>query len=509
VAGTTVVILSPDLHDIERTATSDAERRLARLLSRVQSLDAVAFHSVKLRSHAYKQMAEVDFVILWKGVLIVVEVKGGGLTRHEGVWYSVDRNRDAHRLKSSPIEQARSAMFALRDILREEGVGWFASEAIVVTPDIDAPPSSPEWKATHWLAAESMRESAFVRALDAVVASAQVPRKTERVVRTDELRSRLFGEFARLPVIDAQRGAVIDEQNRATEGQSRLLACLARNDRIVVLGGAGTGKSLVLAEAAKQEASEGRSVLITFRSTGLLQFFNPLLPERGIAVVPFDRLDSEQQYDVVFVDEAQDLMFPEAMDLLSKLVNGGRAQGRWRMFLDPNNQAQVDGRFDADVFELVASDAMSVDLSLNVRNTKAIVHMVQEYLGADVGDPGIVNGERIQWKWVDGSAGADAALRVAEELVGEGVRAADIWVIPVQSSEEDSIHGAVWVKSPRSAKGLEAEHVIVCDLPLHFDDLAMANFYVAVTRARVALHVIATSDDKKRLQSMTGKRGQS
>ncbi len=54
-------------------------------------------------------------------------------------------------------------------------------------------------------------------------------------------------------MIDAQRGAIIDEQNRATEGQARVLAALSRNHRVLVFGGAGTGKSLVLAEAAKQE----------------------------------------------------------------------------------------------------------------------------------------------------------------------------------------------------------------------------------------------------------------
>ena len=61
------MILVPDLTDIEKNATSDAERRIARLLRDVDGdSDAVAFHSVKLRSHAYKQQAEADFIVLWK-----------------------------------------------------------------------------------------------------------------------------------------------------------------------------------------------------------------------------------------------------------------------------------------------------------------------------------------------------------------------------------------------------------------------------------------------------------
>ncbi|OSC45216.1 NERD nuclease, partial [Streptomyces sp. 4F] len=111
------MILVPDLTDIERNASSDAERRVARLLRDVEGdPDAVAFHSVKLRSHAYKQQAEADFVILWKKVVILVEVKGGGVRKFDGAWYSVDRREDWHKLSGSPMEQARSAMHALRDI---------------------------------------------------------------------------------------------------------------------------------------------------------------------------------------------------------------------------------------------------------------------------------------------------------------------------------------------------------------------------------------------------------
>lgn len=502
------MILVPDLRDIERTAQSGAERRFAGLLATISNPDAVAFYSVKLRSHAYKQMAEADFVLLWKGVVILVEVKGGGIKRFEGVWYSVDRHGDSHRLSTSPIEQARSAMFALREILKEDGVKWFSSEAIAVTPDIEAPPSSTEWKSSHWLARSSMTVSALTSALDIIARNAPASTRGERIASIAELRARLFGEFSRIPTVDAQRGTVLDEQARATQGQARVLAGLARNQRLVVLGGAGTGKSVVLAEAAKQEASAGRSVLITFRSPGLHQFFGPRVLDRGIDVIAFESLSQDIKYDVVLVDEAQDLMYTEAMDLLDRVVVGGRERGRWRLFLDPNNQAQVDGRFDLDVFQLVGDDALEYDLSLNVRNTKAIVHMVQEYLNADVGDPGIVNGENVNWTWVEEGNALGEALNKAKELTTQGVHPEDMWVIQVNTdSLLDSESNGVRVLSPRIAKGLESEHVIVCDLPEEFDDHSVANFYVAVTRARVSLHIVATNADKKRLQKLARSRG--
>ncbi|MGW5879996.1 NERD domain-containing protein [Nocardiopsis terrae] len=502
------MILIPDITDIEANTTSNAERRVARLLRSVDGpRDAVAFHSVKLRSHAVKQQGEADFVVLWDGVVILLEVKGGGVRKYDGVWYSIDRHGDWKKLRESPMDQAQSAMFALRDILCEEGLGWFATEAVAVTPDIDAPPPAVEWRGNHWWAKERMSVGEMTVALEEVAREARSAPHRVKVARSEDVRDRLFGEFTRLPVIDAQRGAVIEEQNRATNGQARVLAALSRNPRMLVFGGAGTGKSLVLAEAAKQEAGEGKSVLITFHSPSLAAFFGPLIVGRDIDLIPFAGLTGDKQYDAVFVDEAQDLMNAAGMDTLDAVIKGGRAGGRWRMFLDPNNQARVDGDFDPDVCGLVREEALQLDLDRNVRNTRAIVHVVQEYLGADVGDPGIVHGDRVRRPKHEGAADVVAAEVVARELVGNGARREDIWIISASADFAPSRgRSGFLVTSPRFAKGLEAEHVIVCDLPRTYDDRGLAAFYVAVTRARVTLHVVAAKEDKQRLQNLIRER---
>lgn len=502
------MILVPSLSDIERRSTSAAERGIARQLLDIDGgPDAAAFYSINLRSHAYKQQAEADFVILWKGVVVVVEAKGGGVRKERGVWYSVDRRGDWHRLRTSPMEQAQSAAYALRDILSKDGLGWYAHEAVVVTPEIDAPPTDVAWLPTHWLAREHMTVDGITAALDAVAAGARRAPARTKIATTADLRTRLFGEFTRMPVIDAQRGAVIEEQNRATFGQARVLAALARTQRVLVYGGAGTGKSLVLVEAAKQEADQGRSVLVTFRSPALAAFFEPHIVGHGIDVVPFDDLTGEMQYDVVLVDEAQDMMTAEAMDRIGTVIAGGRANGRWRMFLDQNNQAHVDGGYDEDVAELIEQEAVPVDLELNVRNTRSIVQVVQEYLGADIGDPGIVHGDKVAWHTSDGVPPVEAAETVGRKLVANGVARESIWIIDVSSSAEPYVtDDGYTVTSPRWAKGLEAEHVVLCHLPESFDESGAAAFYVAATRARVSLHVLAGKQDKRRLQEIVRRR---
>jgi hypothetical protein len=499
------VILSPDLASILSTATSDAERRVARLLIHVDGgPNAVAFHSLKLRSHRYKQQAEADFVILWKGVVIVLEVKGGGVRFVQGKWWTIDRRQEWNPLHESPMDQANGAKMALRDILKEDGLGWYADQHAVITPDVDDLDKAIGWYPSHWLVSKDMTVDGLTRAFDEIAARAPQPSSSRaRRARTTEVRERLFGEFTRLPRIDVQRGAVLEEQTRATAGQARYLEGLHRTPRLLVLGGAGTGKSLALAEGAKQDADQERSVLITFRSPGLTAYFETLVAGRGIDVVPFDDLVPPKTYDAVFVDEAQDLMTAEAMDRLDLVIDGGRDAGRWRMFLDPNNQAHVDGGFDADVYGLVLEEAVSYSLPMNVRNTKPIVHMVQSYLRADIGDSAIVHGEELHWHEMDTVADLGAAETVAAELIEQGARPGSIWLVDCRSGEPPrQDERGVTVTSPRYAKGLEADRVVVFNVPEEFDEASAAAFYVAVTRARVALHLVISVQDRKRLQKL-------
>lgn len=498
------MILCPDLGTILNSARSDAERRVARLLHQVDGgEDSVAFHSVKLRSHPTKQQAEADFVILWRGVVVVVEVKGGGVRHADGKWWTIDRRGDWNRLRESPMDQANDAKMALREILRQEGLGWYADQHIVITPDVQDLETAIGWLPSHWLAQDQMTVEAIRSAMDTVARTSTSAGRGKKA-RVDDIRERLFCEFTRLPMIDAQRGAVLEEQNHATAGQAKYLAGLAKSARILVQGGAGTGKSLALAEGARQEADQGRTVLVTFRSPGLTQFFETLLVGSGIDTIPFADVSTQRKYDAVFVDEAQDLMTAEDMDKLDEVVAGGRALGRWRMFLDPNNQTHVDGLFDPVVYQIVMEEAVEFDLPLNVRNTKPIVHVVQSYLGADIGDPAIVHGEKLHWHEVEDGSSAQGAINVAEDLVSAGADPSSLWVIDVCSDVSPSRHKAGFVvTSPRFAKGLEASRVVVGHLPTVFDAAGTAAFYVAVTRARVALHVVVSDEDRRNLQRLS------
>src|SRR5690606_34527560 len=111
--------------------------------------------------------------------------------------------------------------------------------------------------------------------------------------------------------------------------------------RVLCSGGAGTGKTLLAAETARRQALAGRSVLFTCRGDVLAAYVRAILRGSGVQVRAKSELVPSDRFDVLVVDEAQDLMNYESLDLLEGCVRGGLSDGRWVMFMDQNRQAHL------------------------------------------------------------------------------------------------------------------------------------------------------------------------
>ena len=88
--------------------------------------DCIAFHSLnypqstqKNQKKSYNFFGESDFVIFIpnKG-LINIEVKGGGVSRQDGEWYTEDRF-GKHKIKD-PFKQASKSLFNIGNYLKKK-----------------------------------------------------------------------------------------------------------------------------------------------------------------------------------------------------------------------------------------------------------------------------------------------------------------------------------------------------------------------------------------------------
>ncbi|MGK7221237.1 NERD domain-containing protein [Kocuria flava] len=496
---------------------STAEREVAELLKAVPSDDGVAYHSVHLPRHRKQIMGEADFVVLWKGAILVLEVKGGRLGRSdEGVWYSVDRHGMQHPLRRSPWVQAKDAAFALLDILTQQtGGGDWPFAYAVVTPHQNLS-SDAEWAPQQHIGLDRMTPAGMERALDALARLARTPPGAPEDFRQQDLRPMgnltMISKYLRKEV-DAMRTVpdtelIIDRNILSmTDEQIDAMRAFERNPRVMVLGGAGTGKTVVAIEAARRAAADGNSVAFVCGSAGVLQLASELLRGSPVQLVPFSSIRNEALFDVVVVDEAQDLLNVEDMSALAETIRGGLDGGRWWVFLDPNNQAHLTGSFDEGVYRELQDSAVVVDLTKNVRNPRSVVTTVQSHLGADLGSPRIGEGPdaSIVQARTPGEARQLLERRI-RALQEEGVSRKKITIVSAAANPAESVlavDGRVpssykvddrsyEVVAAASIKGLERAHVVVVDVAGLDSPGGRAAAYVAMTRPRYSLYVVSS-----------------
>lgn len=490
---------------------SRAERHVAELLSKIENEDAVAYHSVHLPEHETKRMGEADFVVLWKSAVIVVEVKGGGISRANGVWRYTNRYGQTNEKHESPWQQAQGAMFALRKSLNEQVSEFVNDIALVVTPDQEMP-SDPEWGSWEWAGPTDVRTPESLR---------RVLDRSARKARTNPSNGRLFPERSMDGIRNVLRRdfdrmrRLVDEENRIGEemaelfgDQARAMDVLSDNRRVRIEGGAGTGKTLLGIEWSRRFSDLGHRTAFTCRSAKLREHAARSLSGSEVAVLPPERLADEGPFDALVIDEGQDLVNPEDLVLLDEGIKGGLEQGTWWMFLDNNNQAHVDGYFDPATYSMLGEWApVSAKLRDNVRNTGPIISWVQMHLGSDLGTPRVGAGPKVKTVRVrpgDQSRTREEVEAWLKYLGREGVSTQNVLIVTCADSFErsalplthsgsttsfDSHLGAIRVATPAQIKGLEERHVLVVDVEDLDSSEAIARAYVALTRASVSLWV--------------------
>lgn len=123
-----------------------SERRVFEALAG-SPLSGAALHSLNLPDHEYKLTAELDFVLILDDLILAVEVKGGHVSCRDGLWTYSDRAGHRRTSREGPFKQVQTAMYALRERLRERlgvEIDDVAFGYLVVTPDVDLA-SSFEW----------------------------------------------------------------------------------------------------------------------------------------------------------------------------------------------------------------------------------------------------------------------------------------------------------------------------------------------------------------------------
>ena len=513
---------------------SQAEKRMFERLRAAFDDRYAAFHSLKPTRHPRKRFPEIDFVICGPDGLYAIEVKGGRVACHDGVWRYQDRNGEVALSQESPFRQAETALHGLMEDLRanlpEDVLDRFTTGYGVVFPDCEWRSGGAEWDPAMLAGARRSRDlEGWLRGLFDYW-RARAGRKG-RPDDDDGALARLQG-YLRPEVEAPEREEAVRLLHRVedagrrieglTEDQMRMADVAEANPRVLCAGGAGTGKTFLAERLARRWAEAGLQVALVCRSPWLRHHLASRLSMPGLAVSSIDgvRLDCRraglERFDALIVDEGQDLFEMDCIETLDGVLDGGLETGRWCWFHDLNNQS-LTPRFDRRAMDHLESlDPVRMPLRINCRNTRVILEWIQATLDADLGVHGAGAGPAVRTQSAaTRRESAEWTTREIGELVDVGGLAPGLVTI---LSPLDLAESSVALMPPAAArrirrldeysmreipgdkvgfarigefKGLENEAIVVVDLPAP-DGAARksAEHYVAMSRARSVLSLI-------------------
>ena len=511
---------------------SQAEKRIFERLRSAFDDRYAAYHSLKPTRHPHKRLPEIDFVICGPEGLYVLEVKGGGVACHGGLWRYRDRYGREVKSQEGPFRQAETALRGLKESLHADLPAGLLDRCItgygVLFPDCEWRSEGAEWDPAMLADARGSRDlEGWLRGLFEYWSG-----RYGRTVRPDERALRTLQDHLR-PDVDAPAGEgdeplfdqVEDARrriDRLSNDQMRMVDVAEANPRVLCAGGAGTGKTLLAERLARRWAEAGLEVALVCRSPWLRHFLASRLSTPGLTVSLIDgvRLDCRrtglERFDTLIVDEGQDLFEMRCLETLDGVLAGGLDAGRWCWFHDLNNQS-LTHRFEPDAKACLESlDPVRIPLRINCRNTRVILEWIQDALDADLGVRGAGAGPAVRCQTAASRRdSAERAAREIEELVDAGGLAPGAVTIlspfeladsslaempaaaasRVRRLDEYSMRripgDKVGFARIDEFKGLENEAIVVLDLPA--PDRADGNrapHYVAMSRARSVLSLI-------------------
>ncbi|MBO5560013.1 MAG: NERD domain-containing protein [Firmicutes bacterium] len=408
------------------TKSNGAEQRFFYILKEKLTIPgAYVFHSIGLPVYKDKIFGEADFVIVCKRGVLCLEVKGGTVKYRNGQFlYWNSKGEYLENEHKDPFKQANDNITAIRktiidNVLAVNSKCSFAHG--VVFPDIVFDISTIQYDKRLVFDQNTDNVNQYIHDLYDLDYSNNNHKKPLSESQIEALVSFIRPNFTFVETLRSKLGKIETEMIRFTETQRLIMQSHRNNPQLAVRGGAGTGKTLMAQEFAKQKAAEGKKVLFLVYNRIIagdiaaaladvpnidITHLHAKLPEivafsdeiekiekdnyykkiwPKLCAEAIQKMSAEEkaalEYDYMIIDEAQDILVENFKVILDSYVKGGFKNGNWAIFYDAEQNIYALPRKTPDEvtdFEnmlkwLSANTGVKYcDLDINCRNTKAI-----------------------------------------------------------------------------------------------------------------------------------------
>lgn len=549
-----------------------SERKVFESLGRELPDDWIVLHSLELTGHPLKLWGETDIVVISTKGVFVIEVKGGTVACQDGKWTITSLNgRDSYTKPESPWAQASGAADTIRSRLYEDKrfrgclVGYgvalpyesFTAESEEIIQEV-------LWDRRHRRENLSLyigRMARFWRERYETTRE-RSPREVKkediqeirRLLRPDVESHMSLGSY--LNALDAE---LVD----LTAAQRKILKGMRGNSKTIVSGLAGTGKTLLAVDKAKYYAEQhGKTVLYVCFNKLLAKHVTENIPEslRGLITVanlhsyyhsvisdagnlgllgaakgddrklygtlmPEAFADSVLAldfvpFDVLIVDEAQDILTPAHLDAVDVILEGGLSYGTWHLFVDPRQD--IYGELsDEALGRLREIGFASYELTANCRNTRPVAIETSVIAGFECAMEDAIDGPAC--KLIAYRDAIDFEEKIAAEvahLLSQEVNPADIIILSSRRKRSSLVRNMSQLAgypivdlteaipegdhiafcTIHSFKGLERKCVVAIDIEDLEEDTKALLHYAGLSRAQFLLTTFLHSDTRPEYQ---------
>jgi hypothetical protein len=497
--------------------------------------DVVLAHSVQVRHGRAEH--EIDILVLWPGVgLAAIEVKGGLVTNEHGQWYQSGKD-GKHKLQD-PMAQSQGSMHAYKEWLKDQ-IGSPLTSRFAYMAAFPYSKVPAEW-------VRSGNPRTLILDKDDCTKTSEIIR---RAIETEgggtgplaasfleRIVPRLEGNLEQPETSAAGQGELEDEQDYLTERQAVLLSATRSLPRIKFTGGAGSGKTWLAVQKARQLCRDGNRVGLFCYNKGLGMYlrnqvsgwrsakpaftgeFHEYVLSLGVPEgtgqdyydVEMPRLlkqiaaglDPAEKFDAVIVDEGQDFE-PGWWDALRGCLKDPVA-GEIYAFMDDHQNVYMRG----DSVSAIA-DLATIHIDDNLRNTRKIADTFKGFAG-DKFTPRGSTGLPVRRVECPTEDALDIAGDCVDALIEDGWAKNQIALLT--TNKRHPVHldyfssdtlGEYWREFHADEaefyghvlgfKGLERSVVILCVNGFKDMDRARELLYVGLSRARSLLVVVGDS----------------
>jgi hypothetical protein len=559
---------------------SNAERRMFDIIKYAENSERwICLHSLGIGLHEYQRSGEIDFLLITENGIFVLEIKGGRVSRSNGKWIFTNRYGQSNVSSRGPFEQARSAMYSLENRIKKEfgsesRLGRLLSGYGVVAPDCRLKEEVIIHEGTeNFLLVYDIDDRRFPlrHYIDRLTQATRETQNNQRFSPSKDdansLVQFLRGNFDAVIPLSAVTENVCREIKTLEPAQYAVLDALNDQPRYIVQGAAGTGKTLLALESVRRSEWKGHRVLFLCYNRLLAEYLRKQLSKSSKNIVISsiyafindlimqssygkDLLAARQEsdddalytqiypelgqyaamevadgyYDDLIIDEGQDIMVNPLLDILDIVLKGGLEAGKWRVFLDSNNQASVYGRFDQEAYQRLKTFGQLTNLVINFRNTKQIANETRIITVPTVFAPSHIEGSPVEYIWFKDTLEQEKKLQnLLTRLIRiENIKPNRITILsPIQNREfigltdnkcdfsiqkitenniaafmNGSITGITW-STVSSFKGLENDVIVLTDVEDLNNSWWRSVVYVGMMRARVCLYLLLNAELKE------------